>query len=110
MTLVNKNWLLWQFPIQKIKEMFTFLKVQRIKVSRHESAQYAEVSLFLPREDNERQKVYAFIKCELHLVERLKTNILIGNNILTPESFVLYIGLNYAVMGSYNIKIIIRTR
>lgn len=54
--------------------------------------------------------VYAFIKYKLYLVKCIKANILIGNNILTPEGFVLNIGLGHAIVGSYDVKIIIRTR
>ena len=57
-TLVDKNWLLRQLSDQKIKEMSTPLKVRGIEASKHESAQFAELSLFLPGEDDKRQKVY----------------------------------------------------
>ena len=86
------------------------LKVREIGASRHESAQFTELSLFLLKEVNKRQKVYASIKCELHLVKGLRANILIGNNILIPEGFVLNVGLGYAVVGSCSVKIIIKAR
>ncbi len=54
--------------------------------------------------------VYASIKCELYLVEGLRANILIGNNILAPEGFVINIGLGYAIVRSCGIKITIRAR
>ena len=109
-TLVDKDWLLRQLPDQKIKEMSTPLKVRGIGTSKHESAQFAEVSLFLPGESNEGQRVYASIRCELHLVEGLRANILIGNNILAPESFVLNIGLGHALIGSCGVKITIKAK
>ena len=109
-TLVDKDWLLRQLPYQKIKEMSTPLKVRGIGASKHKSAQFAELSLFLPGEDNEGQKVYASIRCELHLVEGLRANILIGNDIFAPESFVLNVGLGHALVGSCGVKIAIRAR
>lgn len=109
-TLVDKDWLLRQLPDQKIKEMSTPLKVRGIGASKHESAQFAELSLFLPGENNKGQKVYASFKCELHLVEGLRANMLIGNNILAPENFVLNIRLGHAVVGSCGVKIIINAR
>ena len=110
MTLVNKDWLLRQLSNQKIKEMSTSLKVKRIETSKHKSAQFAEVSLFLPGESNKRQKVYASVRCKLHLVKRLWVNILIGNNILAPKSFVLNVGLGHVLIGSYGVKITIRAK
>ena len=109
-TLIDKDWLLQQLPNQKIKKMSTPLKVREIGASKHKSAQFAELSLFLPGEDNERQKVYAFIKCEVHLVEGLRANILVGNDILAPESFMLNVRLGHALVGSCGVKIAIRAR
>lgn len=110
MTLVDKDWLLCQLPDQKIKEMFTFLKIRGIRTSKHESAQFAEVSLFLLGESNEGQKVYASIRCKLYLVKGLRANILIGNDIFTPEGFVLNVGLSHALVGSCGVKITTRAR
>ena len=109
-TLVNKDWLLRQLPNQKIKEMSTPLKVRGIGTLKHESAQFAELSLFLLGEDNEEQKVYASIRCKLYLVEGLRANILVDNDILAPESFVLNVGLGHALVGSCGVKIAIRAR
>lgn len=86
------------------------MKVRGIEVSKHKSAQFVELSLFLLEEDNKRQKVYASIKCELYLVKGFRANILIGNKILTPESYVLYVGLDHTVIGSYGVKITIKAR
>lgn len=90
--------------------MSTPLKVRGIGASKYESAQFAELPLFLLGENNEGQKVYAFIRCELHLVDSLKANILIDNNILAPESFVLNVGLGHALVGSCGVKITIKAK
>ena len=109
-TLVDKDWLLRQLPGQKIKEISTFLKVRRIGASKHEFNQFAELSLFFPGENTEGEMVYTSIKCELHLVEALRANILIGNDILAPEGFVINIGLGHAVVGSCGVKIAVGAR
>ena len=109
-TLVDKDWLLQQLPNQKIKEISTPLKVRGIGALKHKSAQFVELFLFLSREDNKGQKIYAFIRRELHLVEGLRANILVDNDILAPESFVLNIGLGHTLVGSCGVKIAIRAR
>ena len=109
-TLVDKDWLLRQLPHQKIKKMSTPLKVRGIGTSKYKSVQFAEVALFLPGESSEGQRVYASIRCELHPVKGLRANILIGNNILAPESFVLNIGLGHTLVGSCGVMIAIRAR
>lgn len=45
------------------------LKVKEIETLKHESAQFAEVFLFLLGENLENQQVYNSFKCELHLVD-----------------------------------------
>ena len=109
-TLVDKDWLLRQLPNQKIKEMSTPFKVRGIGSSKHKSTQFAELCFFLLEEDNKGQKVYASIRYELHLVEGLRANILVGNDILAPESFVLNVGLGHALVGSCGVKIAVRAR
>ena len=110
MTLIDKDWLLHQLPDQKIKEMSTPLKVRGRGTSKHKSAQFAEVSLFLQGESNEGQKVYTSIRCELHMVKGLRANILIGNNILAQKGFVLNVGLGHALVRNYEVKITVRAR
>lgn len=90
--------------------MSTILKVRRIGASKYEFAQFAELSLFLPGENDKGQKVYTSFKCELHLVEGLRANMLIGKDILAPENFLLNIGLGYAVVGSCGVKITIKAK
>ena len=109
-SFIDKAWLLQQFPNQKIKEISIPLKVGGIKASKHEFAQFAELSLFLLGENNKGQKVYSFFKCKLHLVKGFRAKILIGNNILASENFVLNIGLGPAIVGSCKVKITIKAR
>lgn len=90
--------------------MSTLLKFRGIGISKHKSAQFAELFFFLLGEDDQKQKVYTFIKCELHLVKGLRVSILMGNDILTSNSFVLNIRLGHVVMGNYGVKITIRVR
>lgn len=107
---IDKGWFLRQLPKQKIKEISTLLKVRGMGASKYEFAQFAELSLLFLGENDKRQKVYAFFKCKLYLVDGLRTNMLIGNNILAPENFVLNIGLGHTVVGSCGVKITIKAR
>lgn len=109
-TFVDKNRLLRQLLNQKIKEMSTPLKVRGIRASKYKSTQFAELFFFLPGENNREQKVYASFKYKLHLIESLRANMLISNDIIASESFVLNIGLGHAVVGSCGVKITIKAR
>lgn len=90
--------------------MSIFLKIRGIEISKYKSAQFAELSFFLPEKNNKKQKVYVFIKWELYLVNGLKANILISNNIFAPESFVMNVKLGHALEISYRVKITIKTK
>ncbi len=109
-TLIDKVWLLSYLSYQKISTMSTHLNVRGIGTSKHESAQFAALSLYFPGEDQAGQRVYASIKCELHLVDSLRANILVGNDILSPEGFVININKNHALIGSCGVTIPINTK
>lgn len=93
-----------------IKEMSTSLKVRKIGALKHKFAQFAKLSFFFPSENDKEKKVCTFFKCKLHLVKGLRANILIGNNILTSESFIPNVGLGHTVVGSYGVKIAIKAK
>lgn len=86
------------------------MKIRRIRVSKYKSAQFAKLFFFFLDENNKEQKVYISFKCKLYLLKNLRADILIKNNILVPESFILNVGLGHAIMESYTVKITIRTR
>lgn len=75
--------------------MSTSLKLRGIGALKHKSAQFAELSLFLPGKNNQEQEVYTSIRGKLYLIEGLRANILIGNNILTQRA--LYLMLVWAM-------------
>lgn len=86
------------------------MKIRRIGTSKHKSAQFMEISLFLLEESDKRQKVYVSMRCELQLVEDFRANILIGNDIFASESFMVDVGLGHTLVGSCGVKITIKAR
>lgn len=106
-TLVDKACLLRQLANQRIKGMSILLKVRERRMSKHESAQFAKLSFFFLEENDKWQKVYTFFRCKLHLVKGFRANILIGNNILAHEDFILDVKLGHAFVRSCGVKITI---
>ena len=86
------------------------LKVKGIGTSRHKSEEFALTVFNIPGLDREGSEVYACIKYELHLVEGLKRNILIGNNILCIEGFTINLARSSAHILSYGVAIVINAR
>lgn len=109
-TLIDKAWLLSHLPHQKISIISTSLNVRGIRTSKHKSAQFAALFLYFPGKNETGQRVYASIKCELHLVNGLQANILVRNNILSSEGFMINLNKNRAFIGSYGVTIPINAR
>ena len=88
-SLVDKAWLAKKHSSQKINTMPVPLKVRGIGASRHESGKFALTALYMPGLDREGSEVYACVQCKLHLVNSLKANMLIGNNVLCTGGFTI---------------------
>ncbi len=109
-TLVNKAWLSKRLSIQKVNTMSTPLKVRGIGASKHESGEFAALSLYFPGRNDVGQQVYASLTCEVHLVEGLRANLLIGNDIMSPEDFVINVKKRSVLIGSCGVTVSIDAR
>lgn len=90
--------------------MSTSLKVRGIDSSKHKSAEFAILSLYLPGRNNAGELVYTLFKCEIYLVDGLQANLLIGNDILSPEHLIINIGKKTALLRSCGVTIEVNTK
>lgn len=90
--------------------MSTPLKVRGIGTSKYKSEEFAALSLYFPGKDGAGKLVYASVRCEIHLVEDLKANLLIGNDIMSPENFVIDIEKRTTLIKSCGVTIPISAR
>lgn len=74
---------------EKILKMATPLKVRGIGSPRYESDKFVFISLHFPDINLTNRLAYAHIYRELYIVEGLKANMLIGNNILPMERVII---------------------
>lgn len=104
-TLVNWVWLLKKAAAEKIWKMANLLKVRGIRSSKHESDKF--ISMFLDFSDiNSRNRpIYLQIYWKLHLVEGLKANLLVSNNILATEELIINIANKTAIISRCQIII-----
>ena len=86
------------------------LKVRGISVSRHKSGEFAFTALYIPSLNREGSEVYACVLCELHLVDGLKANMLIGNDVLCIKGFTINLASASAHILSCGVTIVINTR
>ena len=90
--------------------MATPLKVRGIGSSRHESDEFVSMSLYFPGIDSINRLVYAHIHRELHIVERLKANLLVGNNILAMERVIINLANKSAMISSCQVTLSVAAR
>lgn len=90
--------------------MSTFLNVGEIQTSKHKSAQFATLSLYFSDKNKIGHQVYASTKCKLYLLIGFRANIMVGNNILFLEDFVININKNCAFTESCGATIPINVR
>ena len=96
MSLVNAKFLKQQCPEVEVHSMPTPISVTGIGSNRHTANQYAMVDFYFKSTSNST----AHFKREIHLVEDLKANALIGNDILGPEGIVLDLKNEKATVGA----------
>ena len=109
-TLVDKSWLLRHVSRQKVSRMSTPLKVRRIGVLRHKSEEYIARFLYFLEIDSIGKPVYILLRCEIHLVEGLRANLSIENDIISLENFIIDIEKKTMLIGSCGIIVSISVR
>lgn len=90
--------------------MLTPLKVRGISAFKHKSEEFANLSLYVPDKNDAGQQVYTSLTCEIHLVKGLRSNLLIGNSIMSLEGFIIDVIKKSVLVGSCKITIPIDAR
>ena len=96
MSLVDCGFLQQQCPETKINTMATPMEVRRIGSVAHNANQFVLMDIYLQGTDGR----VALIQREVHLVDELKANILIGINILAPEGVSIDLSKQEAIITS----------
>ena len=109
-TLVDRVWLAKKLSSQKISAIPELLKVKGIKALKHKSGNFTFITIYIPGIDKKSRDVYASISCKLHLVDRLKINMLMGNNLLCTEGFAINLSTFFTLIQSCDVKIDINAR
>lgn len=93
--------------MQKINVMPISLKVRNINAFKYKLDKFALTTLYIPSLFYEGSEIYICSKCKLYLVDNLKLNMLIGNNIFYTENFSINFASSSSYIQSYSINIII---
>ena len=90
--------------------MLTLLKVRGISTSKHKSGEFVALFLYFLGKNNAGQQVYASLTCEIHLVKGLRANLLIGNDIMSSEGFIIDVKKRSALIENCRITVSIDAR
>lgn len=90
--------------------MLVPLKIRGIGASRHNSKKFAIIAFYVPGLDQRGSEVYIYIQCKLYLIESLKANMLIGNNVLCIKGFTINFASASAHILSCGVTIVINTK
>lgn len=102
-TFVNRKWLYKYAPEENILKMAVFSKVRSIKSSKHESDKFLSMPIYFLRIDKQKQLVYTCIYYNMHLVDGLKANMLIRNNIIMLKGIMIDLANFIVIISSCNI-------
>lgn len=64
-------------------------KIRGISTSKHKSENFALTTVYISCFDKNGHEVYTSITCKLHLVDGLKANMLVGNDVLCIKGFAI---------------------
>lgn len=77
---------------------------------KYKSGEFAAFSLYFLGQNNTTQRVYASLTCKIDLVKSFKVNLLIGNNIIFPEGFIIEIQRRSLFIWSSGVTVSIDAR
>lgn len=108
--LVDCAWLFEKVLTEKILKMATLLKVKGIGSSRHKLNEFVSISLYFSDIKSTNRPAYAHIHRELYIVEGLKANLLVDNNILATERVIIDLANKSITISSCQVTIFVIAR
>ena len=106
--LTDRAWILSILSNVSIKKMQAALKVKGIESTTHESVEFVHISIYFPGVTKDESAILACITREIHLIDDLKTKMLIDNDFFDPEEFIIDIEGKSAAIESCEIKITLK--
>lgn len=109
-TLIDRLWLANLLPNARISKMASPLRVRGVGSSQHETSEYLVTPCYFPGIDKHGNEVLACARREIHIVDGLRANMLIGNDFIGPEGISIDIANQKAYIGSCKTSITVTAR
>ena len=85
---INKNYFHKIFPFTEIKKMFSFIPIRGVANRIIKTNKYAVIKLYVNKIVNKKPAKVSFFM-EIHLINELKLNLLIRNDIFKPQKIII---------------------
>src|SRR5438477_8984526 len=108
-SLIDREFLKKQDPSASIRTMATPLRINGISGNQHTTSEYVVATLRILGQD-EYGPAEALITRELHIVDKLEANMLIGTDIMLPEKMDILLSRKILQIGTCNVDVPVQIR
>ena len=108
-SLMNRNFFKTQTLNIFIRIMISSFQIRDLDINRHESWKYVVCDIHMSDTKND-QKVTSLFRREVHFVKNLKVNMLLNNDIIEFENFVIDMIKRHAIIDNIDIIISLKIR
>ena len=105
--LIDISFFKTQCKNTSIRTMTFFITIRGLDVNKHSTNKYVIIFMYFSSINKDENFVKTLIIREIHLIENLKANVLIDNDILNSEKFDIFISTSSAYIESCNVIILI---
>ena len=109
-TLINKKFLKAQASDNQIKIMIISLNVRELNINRHFTVEYVIVFIYFVDTNAVDKKMKICFRRETHIVDDLKINMLIDNDIIDSKIFIIDLNNKTARINSCDVTVSIEIR
>ena len=104
-TLANIKFVKAQCKNLSIKTMISFITVRDLNVNRHSTNKYVILSMYFSDKNKDENFVKILIIREIHLIDDLKANIFIENDVLNSKKFDIFISTSSVYIENCDVTI-----
>ena len=91
-----------------IRKMTISITVRDLNANKHMTNRYAIISIYFKKKNQHNNEIRVMIIREIHLIDELKVNILLENDILDSELFDIFMSTSTVYIESCKVTILIR--
>jgi len=104
-SLIDRQFLLRNLPKVQIHKMATLINVRGIGANKHQTNEYVILLIYLPSRCAKEEVIAITSPREIHIINQLRAQMLIGNNILQPKKIDILTSSSTTRISSYSVTI-----